>query len=72
MFYSSNPTVVDSVMISKIRSLLIYNYTPLVGAGYVNIEEISKIEDKLRRLAFNTSRDISNKIVRNITEIRDL
>ncbi|KEJ82742.1 hypothetical protein OXYTRIMIC_142 [Oxytricha trifallax] len=68
---SSNPTVSDTIMTAQIRSLMIYKYTPLIAAQFIRIEEIEKMELQLKRLAFRTSRDIPNIILRNVTELKD-
>ncbi|KEJ82474.1 hypothetical protein OXYTRIMIC_342 [Oxytricha trifallax] len=58
-------------MVAQIRSLVIYKYTSLVASGYVKIEEIDNIETQLKRIAFKTPRDIANKILRNITQLKE-
>ncbi|KEJ82627.1 hypothetical protein OXYTRIMIC_094 [Oxytricha trifallax] len=58
-------------MVAQIRSLVIYKYTPLVESGYIKLEEIDKIETQLKRIAFKTPRDINNKILRNVTQLKE-
>ncbi|KEJ82808.1 hypothetical protein OXYTRIMIC_319 [Oxytricha trifallax] len=68
---SNNATICDTIMVAQIRSLIIYKYTPLVATGYVKLEEIDKIETQLKRIAFKTPRDIPNRILRNITQLKE-
>ncbi|KEJ82631.1 hypothetical protein OXYTRIMIC_329 [Oxytricha trifallax] len=68
---SNNPTICDTIMVAQIRSLVIYKYTPLVATKYIKLEEIDKIETQLKRIAFKTPRDINNKILQNVTQMKE-
>ncbi|KEJ82466.1 hypothetical protein OXYTRIMIC_060 [Oxytricha trifallax] len=58
-------------MTAQIRSVMIYKYTPLIAAKFLKIEDIEKMELQLKRIAFRTSRDIPNVILRNVTELKE-
>ncbi|KEJ82805.1 hypothetical protein OXYTRIMIC_641 [Oxytricha trifallax] len=40
---SNNQTIGNTIMVSQIRSLLIYKYSPLMASKYLKIEEIDKM-----------------------------
>ena len=56
----------EQVMLSFVRSLLIYFTTPLVGSGMMSLADVGKIEREYHREILNLPRDIKRELIVNV------
>ena len=56
----------EQVMLSFVRSLLIYFTTPLVGAKLMHLSDVEKIEREYYREIMNLPRDIKREVIVNV------